>query len=286
MSFCQKIIAMICLSAALIGCSLAAIGGRYADWYVMRRIDTYVGLSPEQRAYLDPKVDDHLAWIKTDLLPDANRAIGELIKRVERGLTNDDIVWVEGRIDFLRSRLHERILPDVIWLLSRLSPEQIRQLERELNANVERSSKKVSTQTPEEFRKEKLEQYEDTFEDWVGTITNAQKKSVEEIYGDLATLEQRRIYLEGRAEVQETFLKLTMSPVDETALRKFITTWIENPADLRTGISKAAYTKRTLLVRDSLLRLQETLSEDQRQGLVKTLRDHQKDIQAFAESKP
>ncbi len=286
MSFCQKIIAMVCLSAALFGCSLAAIGGRYADWYVMRRIDTFVGLSKEQRAYLDPKVDNHLVWIKTELLPDVNKSIGELITRVERGLNKDDIVWVEGRIDFLRTRLHERIMPDVVWLLSRLSPEQIKHLEKELNANVERSSKKVSSQTPEEFRQEKLEQYEDTFEDWVGPITDAQKKTVEEIYGNLATLEQRRIYLVGRAEVQETFLKLTMSPVNETALRQFITTWIENPADLRTGISKEAYTKRTLLVRDSLLKLQETLSEEQRQGLVKTLKDHQKDIQVFAESKP
>ena len=143
-----------------------------------------------------------------------HKAIDELITRVERGLTNADIVWLEGRIDFLRSGLHQRIMPDAVWLLSRLSPEQIKHMEKELNASVDRVSKKVSTQTPEEFRKEKLEQYEETFEDWVGSITSSQKQAVEEIYGDLATLEQRKIYLIGRAEVQANFLKLTTSPVN------------------------------------------------------------------------
>ncbi len=285
MSFCQKVAGFLCLTAALFGCSLAAIGGRYADWYVMQRINAYVNLTPEQDAYLDPKIDEHLVWIKSDLLPDAHKAIGELIVRVEKGLTNDDITWAEGRIDFLRSRLQQRIMVDTIWILSRLSPDQIKHLEKELNASIEKSSKKAEGQTPDEFKKEKLEQYEETFKDWVGSITDTQKALLHEIYGDLATIEQRKIYLSGRAEVQANFLKLTASPVNEVKLREFITTWIENPAELRTGISRESYLKRSDIFRASLLKLQETLSADQRKGLINTLKDHQRDILAFSQSK-
>ncbi len=285
MSFCKKMVGFVCLAAALVGCSLASIGGRYADWYVMRRIDTYVKLTPEQDAYLDPRIDEHLVWIKSDLLPDAHKSIGELIVRIERGITDDDITWSEGRIDFLRSRLQQRIMVDTMWLLSRLSPEQIKHLEKELNASIEKRSEKAESQTADEFKKEKLEQYEETFKDWVGSVTDAQKALLHELYGDLATIEQRKIYLSGRAEVQANFLKLTSSPVNEIALREFITTWIENPAELRTGISKERYLKRTAIFRASLLRLQETLSVDQRKELINTLKDHQRDILAFSQSK-
>ena len=285
LSFCQKLAALLCLSALLFGCSLAAIGGRYADWYVLRRIDTYVDLTDEQKAYLEPRIDDHLAWIKVELLPDTNKAIGELITRVERGITSDDLTWIEGRIEFLRARLYERLMPDTIWLFSRLSPEQMKHMEKELNDSVERSSKKMKDQTPDEFQKEKFEQYEKSFEDWVGSINDPQKQAIKAIYGELASIEHRKTYLAGRAEVQAKFFKLITSPVDEPALREFITTWLENPAELRSGISKEHYLKRTSTFRDSLLKLQETLSNEQRKGLVDTLRDHQKDILTFSQTK-
>lgn len=285
MSFCQKIIALLCLSALLFGCSLAAIGGRYADWYVLRRIDTYVDLTDQQRAYLEPRIDEHLAWIKAELLPDTHKAIGELINRVERGITNDDLTWMESRIEFLRSRLMQRLMPDTIWLFSRLSPEQVKHMEKELNDSVERGHKKMKDQSPDEFRQEKFEQYEKTFKDWVDSINPAQKQAIKAIYGDLASIEHRKTYLSGRAEVQGKFLKLVSAPVDETALREFITKWFENPAELRSGISREHYLKRTTTFRESLLKLQDTLTEDQRKELVKTLKDHQQDILTFSQSK-
>jgi len=250
----------------------------------MRRIDTYVDLSKDQRAFLNPRIDDHLAWLKVELLPDAHKSIEDLIRRVERGITNDDITWTEGRIALLRSRLHQRIMPDVMWLLSRLSDAQIKHLEKELNDSIDKLSKRIAKQTPEEFKKKRLERYEETFEDWVGSITSSQKQTLKELFGDLATLEQRQSYLTGRAEVQATFLKLTTSPVNELTLRAFITTWIENPSELRTGSSKEHYQKRTSIFRNSLLKLQETLDNEQRKGLIKKLKEHQRNILAFSKS--
>ena len=285
MSFCQKIIALLCLSALLFGCSLAAIGGRYADWYVMRRIDAHVDLTDKQRAYLEPRVDEHLVWIKAELLPETHKFIGELIPRVERGITNDDITWTAGRIDFLRGRLVQRLMPDTIWLFSQLSPDQIKHLENELNDSVERGNKKMKNQTPEEFRKDKLEQYETTFKDWVGSINETQKQSIADVYSDLASIEHRKTYLSGRAEVQAKFVKLITAPVDEPALRAFVSMWFENPAELRSGLSKEHYLKRFSTFRESLLQLQDTLTKEQRLGLVKTLKDHQQDILTFAQTK-
>ncbi len=285
MSFFHKIIALLCVSALLFGCSLAAIGGRYADWYVLRRIDAYVDLTDKQRTYLEPRIDEHLAWIKAELLPDTHKVIGELIPRVERGITSDDITWTAGRIDFLRGRLVQRLMPDTIWLLTQLSPDQIKHLENELNDSVERGNKKMKDQTPEEFRKEKLEQYETTFKDWVGSINETQKRSIADIYWDLASIEHRKTYLSGRAEVQAKFLQLLASPVDEAALRAFVSIWFENPAELRSGLSKEHYLKRFSTVRESLLKLQDTLSKEQRLGLIKTLKDHQQDILTFAQTK-
>lgn len=269
----------------LFGCSLAAIGGRYADWYVMRRIDSYVDLTDQQKAYLEPRIDLHLVWIKADLLPEAHIAIGELITRVERGITNDEITETIDRIESLRSRLVQRLMPDTIWLFSRLLPDQLKHLEKELNDSVERGNKKMSDKTPEEFRNDKFEQYEKTFYDWVGSINPIQKQIIKDIYGDLASIEHRKTYLSGRVEVQEKFIEILAAPVDEAALRAFITIWFENPAELRSGLSKEHYLKRTSTFRESLLKLQNTLSDDQRLGLVKTLKDRQKDILEFSQTK-
>lgn len=273
------LIAMTLLSTT--GCTLASLGGRFADWYAMRRIDEQVDLSKEQRSYLEPRLKEHMQWLKKEFLPIAATSINDLINRVEKGVSADDITWLEQLLDDYKLRIYQRIKEDAIWLLSNLSSDQLQYMNEQRLDRKKTADKRLDVKE-EAYRKRRFEHYEDLCEHWLGSVSDDQRQLIQKTLAPLATLEHARIYEDGRSIVSELLIEVSTPPVNREKLEAFVSEWVRDPASLRPDPPEKQYRERMTLIRDLILGLSETMTPVQKKHLVSELHKLQKRIRDFA----
>jgi cell division protein FtsI/penicillin-binding protein 2 len=263
---------------------MAKLGGRYADWLAVRRIDSYVDLSTAKRQELKPRVHDHIVWIKKEISPLMIRDIDELTSRVEKGLAEEDLAWLDQRFDVLKDKLQERLMSDSVWLLTQLSSKQVEHLEKELAAKTNDIRKKTEGVTPERYQVKKLNQYEETFEEWLGPISSVQKELLRELYKEMATVEYSLTYVLGREQVEASLVKLLRTSAKPQEVQAFLETWWRDPAQLRSSPAREQLGKGRNTFRASVLPFEKTLSTTQRKFLVDKLRRQHLYLEDFSRS--
>ncbi|MGE0171900.1 MAG: DUF6279 family lipoprotein [Oligoflexales bacterium] len=264
----------------LVACDLATLHGKFADWYAMRKINAYFDLTGKQREFLEPRIHKHLLWAKTTFLPDFNHKLDELAQRIERGLTPQDIAWVDTVVNDARTRIGDRLTPDAVVFLLSVSETQHKAFASELNQS-NKSWEKRLRQSSKEYRENALERYEDRFEEWSGSITKAQTEDLAKNFGIFADIDNAKTFYSGRREAQETFLAAIAPPPNSVRIKTALDGWFKDSGALRTAANKDAYLLRMKIFQNGLLETEKTLSAEQRKHVIAKIRDYQEKIAAF-----
>jgi len=265
------------------GCSLAKLGGKYADWYAMKRLDDAFALTPTQESELRPRVQGHIAWIKKTEIPLILADLDELSARIRRGIVADDAPWVEGRIEALKTRLDQRMRPDALWLLARLDADQHKHMMDEM-ADETSAWKEAVDETPDDYKRKRLKRFEKMYKEWLGSLTDGQKADLHQRFGPLAELPMAKVQTEGRIEAYAAFLDAVAPPGDAARVDAFLSTWIKDPAALRSDAAAKAFRERQLKIREGWLAIGQQMSAEQRDHLLAKLKDHRDDLAAFAKT--
>jgi hypothetical protein len=265
---------------ALAGCVM--IGGKYADWYAMKKINDYFDLSEEQGDYLRPRVKDHVDWLKKHELQRIRKELDQLVVKVEKGnLTDEDLIWFENKLLDCRRNIYQRLKDDALWLLTNLSNEQHKHLAEEIADSNNRWQKNLK-KSPDEYREDRLERYEENFEDWFGSITEEQRSWLKENFSSFAELSAGQAYFDGRLEAQQNLLNVLKPPADKAAIEAFIEKWVEDPSATRPVKARAAYLARITKMRSSILKIDKMITSEQRRHFIKKIRSYQEDMASFA----
>lgn len=265
------------------GCSLAKLGGRYADWYVMKCLDDAFALKPAQETELRPRVQGHLAWIKKTEIPLILTDLDELSARIRRGIVADDARWLERRIEAMKTRLDQRMRPDALWLLARLDVDQHRHMMDEMTDEISEWNEAID-ESPDDFKRERLQRYEKMYREWLGSLTKGQKADLHAQFGPLAELPMAKLQTEGRIEAYGAFLNAVAPPGEVARVDAFLSTWIKDPAALRNDAAAKAFRERQLKIREGWLAIGQQMSAEQRDHLLAKLKDHRDDLAAFAKT--
>ncbi len=168
------------LFAALLlaGCSAVSIGYNNLPTVVNWYADGYFDLDVDQETALKERIVALRQWHRTSQLPDYGRFLGEVKARVRGPVSPDDVVWLYAEGQKRYRVLGEHLAPDLADLAFRLTPDNIRHLERKQAKGVTEYERDYITASPEKRRERRYERILSEAERWYGSFGDAQRDRI------------------------------------------------------------------------------------------------------------
>ena len=200
------LLALLTCIALLAACSRLDLAYRNLDRLLTWRIDRYLDLDAGQKAWLKPRLDQHLAWHCSTQLPQ----LSDWLKHDRTALAAGqlDTAQVRARLADLRQALGEvasEISPTAAGLLQQLSPQQVQQLRTQMARENEKLRREFVEPPLAEQIARRIETTEERLQPWFGDLSEQQRALVRawaERRG-----EQNRLWLDSRERWQAALLQ-------------------------------------------------------------------------------
>jgi hypothetical protein len=197
-----KVTLALCAAWMLGGCTALRLAYEHADTYLLYRANSYLDLDAKTADELDERIDDFFAWHRKNALPQYARISEEAARRLDDGLSREDIVWgYDSLVAHARQSLRvaaERIAP----ILDRLTPQQVAHLEKRFADDNRKFAREYLRGSEQERRKRRARRLEERLEDWVGNLSQAQLEKVKAfsertpLYDELRDRDRKRLQSE------------------------------------------------------------------------------------------
>jgi hypothetical protein len=196
--------------AATAGCAVIPFAYRHADSLILWQVDRYFNLTSEQRTNLSTRLKPVLSRHRREALPQYERFLVDAKTRVERGLTGDDIDWLYGIMEQLRSDLLEQVVTDGGWFLASVTPSQVEHLASVLLRENEKADRQA--EGPAEARARRLgDQTVDLAKDWAGDLSREQQAQI--LVWSRLLPDSQPVWIRYRKERQQEWLALLRRPL-------------------------------------------------------------------------
>ena len=200
------LLALLGSLALLGGCSRLDLLYEHFDRLATWRIDRYLDLDREQKDWLRPRLQEHLAWHCRAQLP-----------QLADWLQHDSAALADGRldggnlgrrIDALEQELQlgaSQLAPTVAGLLARLDAQQVQHLRRKLAEEQQKLTREFLAPPLDEQIARRKQTTEERLERWFGPL-NAQQQA---LVGDWAQRrgQHNRLWLDSRERWQQALLE-------------------------------------------------------------------------------
>lgn len=188
------------LPVLLVACSRVDLAYRNLDWLIPWKLDDYLALDGQQRAWLKPRLQQHLSWHCSLELP---RYLIWL--RDNQALLNDpDPQRLDEQLDEFEQALQRiavQITPHTTELLRGLNPRQVEHLFATLDEQNAELRDTFLTPPPAEQIRLRVERMNERLEPWLGTLNAPQRQSVEAWANRLGA--QNAVWLDNRLTWQQ-----------------------------------------------------------------------------------
>lgn len=190
----------------LTACSRFDLAYRNLDWLLNWRIASYLDLNQQQKAWLEPRIDQHLAWHCSTQLPQLADWLEQ--DRADLAAGTLDATHLHKRFADLHESLGiltSEIGPTAAGLLQQLNPLQVQQLREamaEENAKLRREF--VAPPLSEQIAK-RTESTEERLQPWFGELDKDQQALVHA--WSVRRGEQNRLWLDSRERWQTALLQ-------------------------------------------------------------------------------
>ena len=277
---------LLALLAILIaGCSALRVGYPQADVILGWRANTYFDLDADQRREFSTRLDRLLAWHRHDQLPEYASFLTTAIGKAEHGLKHEDVAWfMEG----FRSRYRtivNRGAADAADIMATLSPEQIANLQKQLEKDNRKFVSAHDIEDGVEKRKRsRLKRTINQIEDWTGNLTREQEQKVAALLDPIPLIEHLRH--QDRMRRQHEFvelLKTRRAQPDFTArLQQWLLAWEQDRAAVYARLSEEVIDRRIQF----FIGVEKLLTREQRQHALARLQKFSDDCKALSARSP
>ena len=176
-------------------------------WYM----DDYVDLDAEQEAYLDELLVPFLAWHRAHELPVYLTALNRIEDSLNQPLTAEIVGTLFTEFELAWLRLQSEGLERLLDLGASLSDEQIAAFLEALWEQQREFEEEYLERDEEEFFEDNDDNTRDTFQDYLGKLSDDQKQWVRD--GSRRLLRSDQVWLKERAQwLTELGILLTREP--------------------------------------------------------------------------
>jgi len=143
----------------------------------MRQLDRYFDLTGPQQAFVSARLDAILARHRIEALPRYEDTLQQVHVRIQRGLTDDDLIWAFVQYDRLRADLFARFTQDGADFVRLVEEPQVLHLRGALHQRLAEEERllRENVQTRLEKRRERILSLAN---EWLGSVTQMQKQEI------------------------------------------------------------------------------------------------------------
>ena len=264
------------LFAALSGCSAVRFAYDNADTYLRWRATSYLDLHGEAVDELDERIQQLLAWHRTQALPKYVRLTDDAARRLARGLSRQDLEWGYDAITVQARESLRAAAESVAPMLDRLTPAQLAHLEERFADDNRKFAREFLRGSEEERRRRRARRAEERLEDWVGKLSQAQVDRIRQFSERAPLADELRD--RDRKRLQAEVVAMARAAKATVRLPELAANW-QRGRDPVFATMNEAWRQEVLAM---LLDIDRTLSAEQRARAVANLRRYARDMQALA----
>lgn len=177
------------LVTTLVGCSANRLLYNRADTFIRWAADDYVTLNREQQAAFDQRLDDFLAWHRSEELPRYREFIVTSLGTLEDGVTLDEAVAISEEIDLAADRFQGQFIELLLATAEELSDEQIQDFLAELERNQAEYADERLVRDAETYYADSAKTMKDFVKRLIGRLNRDQRAEIEQRSMDLTRLD-------------------------------------------------------------------------------------------------
>ncbi|WDY56726.1 DUF6279 family lipoprotein [Pseudomonas sp. PSKL.D1] len=253
------------LALALAACSRIDLAYRNLDRLVPWSLGDYLDMNGEQKALLDERLKQHLAWHCKTQLP----GYLDWLDRVRNMVAEDQVTdqALQQRTREARqaiTRVTEEITPSATELLRGMSDTQVMEMREAFREDIsERRKKYVDTPLPQQITR-RAERMEKRLTPWFGELNAAQRLRV--LTWSQALGDQNRDWIANRAHWQQQ-LMLAMDQRSDASFEPRLAQLLQRKESLWTPEYRVAFQNSERQARSLMVDLMQQSTPAQRQFL-------------------
>lgn len=264
------------LSLLLGACSRFGLAYRNLDWLIPWRLNDYLSLTSDQKAWLKPRLQAHLDWHCRSELPrylDWLQRIQALLDQPRPSAPQ--LAAQLAEFDAALKRITVRITPTAIELLQGLDPQQVAELYAALDED-NREDREDFLEPPLALQiSERAERMEQRLRPWLGRLHAGQRARIAQWANDLG--EQNRLWLDNRLRWQ-TELRAAVEARRGADFPARLTRLLQERESFHDADYRVAYARARQALAELLSDLLGSADASQRERLTHRLRDLRRDL--------
>lgn len=205
--YLKSLCLLLSLGLLVSACSKAGLAYRNLDWVISWRVDQYLDLDSQQKAWFKPKLQEHLAWHCSTELPryvDWLQRTEQLVEAPEPDARQMEAQMIEAEQAF--NAIVQQTNPTTVALLADLRPEQVERLYARMEKDNREDRQKFLEPPLETQISERAERLEKRLKPWFGSLNETQRARVAQWASERR--DQNRLWLENRARWQGEFRRV------------------------------------------------------------------------------
>lgn len=167
------------LIGTLIGCSANRLLYNRADTFIRWAADDYVTLNREQQAAFDQRLDDFLAWHRSEELPRYREFIVTSLDTLEDGVTLEEAVVISEEIDLAADRFQGQFIELLLATAEGLSDKQVQDFLAELERNQAEYADERLVRDEETYYADSAKTMKDLVKRLIGRLNRDQRAEIE-----------------------------------------------------------------------------------------------------------
>lgn len=185
----MRLFLMLLLVTTLVGCSANRLLYNRADTFIRWAADDYVTLDREQQAAFDQRLDDFLAWHRSEELPRYRAFIVTSLETLEDGVTLEEAVTISEEIELAADRFQAQFIELLLATAEDLSDEQIQDFLTELERNQAEYAEEQLVRDEETYYADSAKTMTGLVKRLIGRLNRDQSAEINERSKDLTRLD-------------------------------------------------------------------------------------------------
>ena len=186
---CRLLILTYLCTVILAGCSANRLLYNRADTFIRWAADDYVTLTREQQAAFDQRLDDFLAWHRSEELPRYREFIVTSLDTLEDGVTLEEAVAISEEIDLAADRFQAQFIELLLATAEDLSDAQIQDFLTELERNQTEYADERLVRDEEAYYADSTKTMTDLVKRLIGRLNRDQRSEIAERSKNLTRLD-------------------------------------------------------------------------------------------------
>ncbi|MBS7661547.1 hypothetical protein I0D00_06220 [Pseudomonas lalucatii] len=274
--FCKTLPLLLGLGLLLSACSRVELIYRNLDWLLPWRLEHYLDLDRQQRAWLEPRLRAHLDWHCSRELPRNLAWLQRSRELVEQPqVSAAQLVEHLAEVDAALQRIAVQVTPTAIDLLRSLGAEQVAELESVLRADYHDDRRSFLDPPLARQIDERAARLERRLQPWFGRLNAAQRRHL--ALWSQALGEQNRLWLSNRLRWQSELLA-ALAARDSAAFPARLTRLLQARESFHDAEYRDAYSRARQAAAELLSQLLGSADVRQRRRLSQRLAQLSRDL--------